>query len=119
MYMIRERVDVLGNVRPMEPPEEIPALNLKPNEIGLIKEAPVRRWLSGQEAWDKKYKRAAERAIHKRRRYETKAAKLLEHAKEQGLDHSELRPQPSRRSAAETASSASVGEVQSDRRWGE
>ncbi|KAI0824710.1 alpha/beta-hydrolase [Trametes gibbosa] len=118
VYMIRERVDVLGNVRPMEPPEEIEALRLKPYEIGLVKEAPVKRWLAGQEEWDKKYKRKAERAIRKRRRYEAKAIRLLEHAKEQGLVHDELRPHRSRTSSIGSVSSRSVGEVEPDRRWG-
>ncbi|KAI0637973.1 alpha/beta-hydrolase [Trametes polyzona] len=118
VFMIRERVDALGKVRPMEPPEEIEALRLKPHEIGLIKEAPVRRWLSGQEAWDKKYKHTAERVIRKRRRYEAKAARLLVHAKEQGLIHDELQPRQSRTSIAESISSRSVGEVEPDRRWG-
>ena len=47
--MIRERVDIHGVVRPMEPKEEIEALNIPPQEIGIIKEAPVMRWLAGQE----------------------------------------------------------------------
>ncbi|KAI0677037.1 alpha/beta-hydrolase [Trametes maxima] len=118
VFMIRERVDVLGKARPMEPVEEIEALRLKPYEIGLIKEAPVRRWLTGQEAWDKKYKRTAEHVIRKRRQYEAKAARLLEHAREQGLIHDVIQPQRSRLSANGSVSSGSVGEVESDRRWG-
>ncbi|KAI9066431.1 alpha/beta-hydrolase [Trametes sanguinea] len=115
---IRERVDVLGNVRPMEPPEEIEALRLKPQEIGVIKEAPVRRWLEGQEEWDRRFKRTAERVIRKRRQFETKAARLLEHAREQGLIHDELQPRHSRASLGRSISSGSVGEIDSDRRWG-
>ncbi|KAI0650222.1 alpha/beta-hydrolase [Trametes meyenii] len=118
VFMIRERVDVLGKVRAMEPPEEIEALRLKPYEIGLIKEAPVRRWLAGQEAWDKKYKSTAEHVVRKRRQYEAKAARLLEHAREQGLIHDEIQPQRSRLSANGSVSSGSVGEVESNRRWG-
>ncbi|KAI0772028.1 alpha/beta-hydrolase [Trametes elegans] len=118
VLMIRERVDVLGKVRSMEPVEEIEALRLKPHEIGLIKEAPVRRWLSGQEAWDKKYKRTADHVLRRRRHYEAKANRLLEHAKEQGLIHDEIRPQQSRLSTGGSISSGSIGEVQSDRRWG-
>ncbi|KAI0356462.1 alpha/beta-hydrolase [Trametes cingulata] len=116
VLMIRERVDVLGNVRPMEPPEEIEALRLQPWEIGVIKEAPVRRWLSGQEEWDRKYKRTAEHVIRKRRQYEAKAARLLEHARQQGLIHDELHPQRSRVSLSGSVSS--VGEVEVERRWG-
>ena len=118
VLMIRERVDVMGNVRPMEPAEEIEALQLKPQEIGIIKEKPVRRWLAGQEEWDRKYKRAAENVIRKRKKYEAKAARLLEHAREQGLIHDEVVPQESRASPAASISSESVGEIEVERRWG-
>ena len=100
----------------MEPPEEIEALRLKPQEIGVIKEQPVRRWLSGQEAWDKKYKRTAEHVIHKRKRYEAKAQRLLEHAREQGLIHDELQPRHSRLAIPDDT--LSVGEMEPQRRWG-
>ena len=86
--MIRERVDVSGIVRAMEPAEEIEALRMPPQEIGLIKERPVRRWLEGQEAWDKKFKHTVEQVLRKRKHYEEKAERLLRHAREQfpGLD---------------------------------
>ncbi|PIL36933.1 hypothetical protein GSI_00623 [Ganoderma sinense ZZ0214-1] len=55
IIFIRERVNPLGKVRPMEPPDQLLALRIPPSEIGLIKEGPVRRWLAGQEAWDKRF----------------------------------------------------------------
>ncbi|KAH9942586.1 alpha/beta-hydrolase [Amylocystis lapponica] len=76
VILIRERVDVFGHVRPMEPKEELEALCMPPGEIGIIKEAPVKRWLAGQEMWDKKFKYAAQDAMKRRRRYEEKAARL-------------------------------------------
>ena len=115
--MIRERVDPLGCVRAMEPVEEIEALRMPPQEIGLIKEVPIRRWLEGQEAWDKKYKHAAEAVIRKRKHYEAKAERLLNHARQQGLIHDELTPQRSRVSIGDGISS--IGETQTQRRWGE
>ena len=118
MLMIRERVDAHGNVRPMEPAEEIEALRVPPQQIGVIKEMPVRRWLEGQEKWDKKYKRAADHVIHKRKRYEAKAQRLLDHARQQGLIHDELTPQTSRVSIPDQASAMSEGEIQPQRRWG-
>jgi hypothetical protein len=42
--MIRERVSIRGVTRPLEPPEEIPALMLDKNEIGLIKEVSQARF---------------------------------------------------------------------------
>ena len=96
----------------MEPVEEVPALRLKPSEIGLIKEAPVRRWLAGQEEWDKRYKRQAEAVIRKRKQYRAKWEKLLEHAKQEGL-FSEMTSLQSTTSAVSTG-----GVIETDRRWG-
>jgi hypothetical protein len=40
--MIRERVSVRGECRPLEPPEDLPAFSMPLEEIGVIKEAQVR-----------------------------------------------------------------------------
>ncbi|CAL1701139.1 unnamed protein product [Somion occarium] len=118
--MIRERVDIFGHVRLMEGEEEIPALQIPPSEIGLIKEDPVRRWLSGQEKWDKKYKRNAIKAERRRRHYEKKAAVLIAHARENGLilDNERTAVINQRASLPTAMSSTSVGNVECDRRWG-
>ena len=47
--MIRERVSITGVVRPLEPASELAALNLDPEDIGLVKEGPVKRYLAGSE----------------------------------------------------------------------
>lgn len=116
--MIRERVDIHGVVRPMEPKEEIEALNIPPQEIGIIKEAPVMRWLAGQELWDKKFKRQARHVVHKREHYNTKYATLVERARKNGLEllNDPMRPKASRR--ASTISFGSQGEITAERRWG-
>ncbi|KAH9844100.1 alpha/beta-hydrolase [Rhodofomes roseus] len=118
--MLRERVDIFGKVRPMEPKEDIPALQLKPRSIGIIKEAPVKRWLTGQEMWDKKYRHKAEKVIKRRRKYEQKAARLLRHAHEQGVIHDSLtRPSADHRSHSHfSLASGASGTIVSDRRWG-
>ncbi|KZT13024.1 alpha/beta-hydrolase [Laetiporus sulphureus 93-53] len=120
VIMIRERVGVSGKVRSMEPVEEIEVLRIPPELIGIIKEAPVKRWLTGQELWDKKYKHAAHKAIMRRRKYERKAERLLQHAREQGTLHRlESRPGPlHRRRSHISACSAASGEIDPDRRWG-
>lgn len=125
---IRERVDILGKVRLMEPAEEIPSLHLKSSEIGIIKEAPVRRWLDGQAKWDKLYKHSAQRAASKREQIREQAEALLRDARQQGLtlvnehandgvDTISRRPNSSGRRAS-MASIRSHAEIQSDRRWG-
>ncbi|KZT72544.1 alpha/beta-hydrolase [Daedalea quercina L-15889] len=120
VIMLRERVDVFGKVRPMEPEEGIPALQLKPQSIGIIKEAPVKRWLTGQDLWDKKYKHRALKMIKRRRKYEEKAERLLQHAHEQGVIHDSLvRPTVDHRSRSHfSLASAASGVIDHDRRWG-
>ncbi|EKM59247.1 uncharacterized protein PHACADRAFT_87660 [Phanerochaete carnosa HHB-10118-sp] len=124
VVMLRERVDIFGQVRPMEPEEDIQALNIPARLIGIIKEEPVKRWLTGQELWDHRYHKAAVQAIQQREHYEKKYAMLLEKSRSQGLElandhqsHSE-----SRRRRASTASNESMlstnGEIVQDRRYG-
>ena len=84
--MLRERVDIFGQVRPMEPKEQIDALNIPPRQIGIIKEEPVRRWMTGQHLWDKKFHRYAVRSIRKREHYEKKYDAIIEKAREQGIE---------------------------------
>ncbi len=116
--MIRERVNIHGEVRPMEPKEEIEALGIPPQEVGVIKEDPVQRWLTGQELWDVKFKRQARQVIRKREHYKKKYETLVERARENGLElHGDsVRPHPSRR--ASTVSFGSIGEIMTERRWG-
>lgn len=85
VLMIRERVSIHGLSRPMEPASEIPALQLHKNKIGIIKEAPTRSWLTGQDEWDRRYKRSASKVVKQRAKMEAKAKKMMEHAREQGL----------------------------------
>ncbi|TBU23510.1 alpha/beta-hydrolase [Dichomitus squalens] len=112
VLFIRERVNPLGHVRPMEPAEEVPALRLKPSEIGIIKEKPVRMWLEGQDEWDRRYKSQAEAVIRKRKHYQAKWEKLLEHAKQEGL----FGEKDSLRSTTSAVSTG--GTIETDRRWG-
>ncbi|EPQ59012.1 alpha/beta-hydrolase [Gloeophyllum trabeum ATCC 11539] len=119
VLMIRERVDIHGKVRAMEPREEVEALKLKPSEIGVIKEDPCRRWLTGQELWDKKFRRQAIGVVRRRRKYEARAEEMLANARAQGLQLAEdgsvvnLAVSPSRLSIP-----PEHREMQSERRWG-
>jgi hypothetical protein len=122
--MIRERVDIHGKVRPMEPEEQIPALQIPPEQVGIIKEAPVRRWLAGQETWDKRYARAADKVTKRRRKVEAEAALLLAKARERGLvlsheleDSRRARTLPSAGSIV-SVTTTRVGIIDNERRWG-
>ena len=104
----------------MEPKEDIPALQVKPQSVGIIKEPPVKRWLTGQEMWDKRYKHKAQKVIKQRRKYEEKAARLLQHAHEQGVIHDSMsRPTVDHRSQSHfSLASGASGAIVPDRRWG-
>lgn len=124
MRMIRERVDIHGIVRVMEPKEEVSALQVRPQEVGLIKEGPLNKWWSGQKEWDKRYRRNGEKAIKKRRKYEERAKKVMENAREQGLllvheNQNHSSPRPTRiTSNMSTLSTKSARRIDNDRRWG-
>jgi len=65
-HMIRQRVDRHGHLFPLDPPSSLPALQMPANEIGVIKPAPVQKWLEAKKHWDTKYARE-KRKIQKRR----------------------------------------------------
>ncbi|KAJ6628840.1 hypothetical protein B0H10DRAFT_1989479 [Mycena sp. CBHHK59/15] len=106
MRMIRERVNIEGVARPMEPLEDMSILNLEVAEIGIIKEAPTIKWLKGQEEWDRKYRKNAERAIRQRQKNEEKAKRLIANAREQGL------------LLVKNSAMTTGGTIQVERRWG-
>ncbi|KAF2403196.1 alpha/beta-hydrolase [Trichodelitschia bisporula] len=54
-HMIRQRVDRHGKIHPLAPAAELPALQLQPEEIGTLKEIPVRKWLARQAQWNKRF----------------------------------------------------------------
>ncbi len=121
--MIRERVDIHGHTRPMEPKEDLEVLQLRREEIGLIKEDPAMRWANGQNEWDKVYRQTAKKAVKKRQKLEAKAHRMLEHAREQGLITASqpLRPNMRERNASHTKSPSEdsmARTIQEDRRWG-
>ncbi|KAI0045124.1 alpha/beta-hydrolase [Auriscalpium vulgare] len=143
VHMIRERVDIRGRARPMEHKEDIPALCVRPSDVGVIKEAPVRRWVIGQEMVDKKYARLAEKVVRKRRKLEARAERMLADARDKGLvlerettdvedverpeqldgageGRSKARVVRSRSSAsvAISVNSTTNGRINEDRRWG-
>ncbi|KAI0700770.1 alpha/beta-hydrolase [Cytidiella melzeri] len=118
VFMLHERVNISGEVRPMEPKEEIEALKIPPQEIGVIKEGPVKRWLTGQDLWDEKFKRQAHKVVRKRESYNKKVEELVKRARENGLV---LHGDSSRSSMHRTASAlsfSSQGEIMASRRWG-
>ena len=60
-HMIRQKVTRNGNILPLEPESELPQCRMDPNEIGVIKEGVIRKWLDARRDWDKKFARARTR----------------------------------------------------------
>ena len=87
ILMIRERVDIRGRVRAMEPAEDMAALRVKPSSVGIIKQAPVLRWYTGQKAMDEKYARHAHKVVRRRRKIEERVQHMLNEARDNGLIH--------------------------------
>ncbi|KAG8932784.1 hypothetical protein FRC02_000553 [Tulasnella sp. 418] len=54
-HMIRERVSTRGEIRPLEEESKLIACTLPLEEIGVLNERSVKRYLEGQERWDKKF----------------------------------------------------------------
>lgn len=71
--MIRQRVDFSGNVRGLEPAEQLPACTMPLAETGMIKEGPAMRYIEGQAKWDRKFHRVKKRVARHRKRNLKKA----------------------------------------------
>ncbi|KAF8076580.1 alpha/beta-hydrolase [Lyophyllum atratum] len=118
VLMVRERVDIRGISRPMEPPDEITALKIPPEQIGIIKEAPTRRWFDGQMEWDRHYTRAGTKVLKSRVRLEAKAAKMLENACRQGLILKREAPPEGLQRTMSVGDRNKIERIQDERRWG-
>ncbi|KAI0168964.1 alpha/beta-hydrolase [Hypoxylon sp. FL1284] len=65
-HMIRQQVNRHGAISPLPPASELPGCEMDRNEIGVVKEVPVRRWLETRSQWDKRYG-SIRAKIHKQR----------------------------------------------------
>ncbi|KAK7931459.1 hypothetical protein PG985_002171 [Apiospora marii] len=65
-HMIRQRVSRHGATRPLEPEADLPACNVSANDVGVIKEGPVRKWLETRSQWDHRFS-SVKAKIQKRR----------------------------------------------------
>ncbi|KAI8955425.1 hypothetical protein F4801DRAFT_327367 [Xylaria longipes] len=65
-HMIRHRVSRHGVIRPLEPASELPGCTLDPNDVGVIKQGPVKKWLEARRQWDSRFGTTRAK-VHKRR----------------------------------------------------
>jgi hypothetical protein len=64
--MIRQRVDRHGGVYALEPTSQLASCTMKPEEVGIIKEGPVKKWMAAKMQWDIKYASAKRRVQRQR-----------------------------------------------------
>ena len=84
-HMIRERVDVNGKIRPMEPPSMMQALRMPYQEVGAVKASTYNRFQKGHTLWDTRYRRTAAKVKRKRAKYQRRANRILNKAQAEGL----------------------------------
>lgn len=53
--MVRERVSTRGVLRPLESEAELSAFSVAPENVGVVSELAVRRFLDGTQRWDRKF----------------------------------------------------------------
>ncbi|EIN06782.1 alpha/beta-hydrolase [Punctularia strigosozonata HHB-11173 SS5] len=73
--MIRERVSTQGIIRPMEPENELGALQIPPAIIGEISELAAKRYIEGRAKFDKKFARTIKHIEKERQRNLERAKK--------------------------------------------
>ncbi|RYP12018.1 hypothetical protein DL767_011524 [Monosporascus sp. MG133] len=67
-HMIRQRVSRHGVITPLEPASDLPACNMHPEDIGVVKVGPVRKWLEARRQWDNRFGSAAAKVRKQRLR---------------------------------------------------
>ena len=65
-HMIRQQVSRHGTVTALPPPSELPSCNMPPEEIGVVKVGPVKKWLEARRQWDNRFGSTAAK-VQKRR----------------------------------------------------
>ncbi|KAF8609765.1 alpha/beta-hydrolase [Ceratobasidium sp. AG-I] len=97
-----ERVSIRGIVRPLSSS----ALKIPEDGVGVVKAAPVKRWLTGQDAWDDKYKRVARGVEKERAGWEKKALEVMKRA---GLSEEEVQAVWKEKTSGARRGSSEVG----------
>ncbi|KAL9112107.1 MAG: hypothetical protein Q9227_003484 [Pyrenula ochraceoflavens] len=65
-HMVRQCVDRHGEIYALPAPSELPGCQLPPDQIGVPKEGPVRKWLAAKKTWNTRYARE-KRRVQKQR----------------------------------------------------
>jgi hypothetical protein len=54
-HMIRQRIDRHGRIYPLAAKEELVALNMPSEDVGVPKTGPVSKWMKAQQQWNSKF----------------------------------------------------------------
>ncbi|RDL37192.1 uncharacterized protein BP5553_04625 [Venustampulla echinocandica] len=65
-HMIRQSVDRHGNTYRLRPESKLPGCNMPANQIGVINDGLLRKWMARKEEWDTKYA-STKRKVQKQR----------------------------------------------------
>lgn len=65
-HMIRQRVTRHGDILPLADESALPGCCVDAEDVGAIKEGPVRKWLAVKQQWDSKYAAARAKVREKR-----------------------------------------------------
>ncbi|KAF7315080.1 Abhydrolase-3 domain-containing protein [Mycena indigotica] len=84
--MVRERISTRGVIRPLEPESELAAFTVSPENIGVISELAIRRYIDGTQKWDRKFS-GARKTVEKHRHRNLERARK-DTVKNMGLLHS-------------------------------
>ncbi|KAI5986945.1 Alpha/Beta hydrolase protein [Pisolithus albus] len=66
--IIRERVSTQGEIRPLEPKEQLDAFSVPSNMIGVLSERTLRRYIDGKALFDNRFKKEMAATEKQRRR---------------------------------------------------
>ncbi|KZV93411.1 alpha/beta-hydrolase [Exidia glandulosa HHB12029] len=83
--IVRERIDFSARIRSVEDDSEFPVLEMSREDIGIIKTAPVQRWLTGQALCKKKFCKTLVDVMKRRRKCENQVAALLVKSQQLGI----------------------------------
>ena len=92
--MIRQQIDHQGRIFELPPVCELPGMQLAPDEIGVIKPEPVRRWLEAKTKLDAKYSKTR-KEVEKKRAKEVLAVMQEEKRGGEAGEGERERPPPS------------------------
>lgn len=67
--MLRERVSTKGIVRELEPEEDLAAMEMTMDSIGMVNELGVKRYLDAQTVWEKRFKETLRTVAKQRKRH--------------------------------------------------